>query len=76
MTILKVYSSPADNDRRSEFTEFYEAAYSTIVGELLALTGSLDHAGAVGAGSFSRAWQAGRRSGCSTSRRCGCGKTP
>ena len=58
MTILKVYSSPADNDRRSEFTEFYEAAYSTIVGELLALTGSLDHARAVGAGSFSRAWQA------------------
>ena len=58
MTTLKVYSSPADNDRRSEFTEFYEAAYSTIVGELLALTGSLDHARAVGAGSFSRAWQA------------------
>ncbi len=58
MTTLKVYSSPADNGRRSEFTEFYEAAYSTIVGELLALTGSLDHARAVGAGSFSRAWQA------------------
>ena len=59
MTIVTVYSSPADgNDRRSEFTKFYEAAYSTIVGELLALTGSLDHARAVGAGSFSRAWQA------------------
>ena len=58
MTTLKVYSSPADNDRRSEFTEFYEAAYSTIVGELLALTGSIDHARAVGADPFSRAWQA------------------
>jgi DNA-directed RNA polymerase specialized sigma24 family protein len=59
LTIVKVYSSPADgNDRRSEFTKFYEAVYSTIVGELLALTGGLDHARAVGAGSFSRAWQA------------------
>ena len=58
MPTLKVYSSPADNDRRTEFTEFYEAAYSTIVGELLALTGGLDHARAVSAGSFSRAWQA------------------
>ena len=58
LTTLKVYSSPAERDRRTEFTEFYEAAYSTIVGELLALTGSLDHARAVGAGSFSRAWQA------------------
>src|SRR4051812_47886889 len=59
LTILKVYSSPtSDYDRRSEFTEFYETAYSTIVGELLALTGGLDHARTVGAGSFSRAWQA------------------
>lgn len=58
MTLLKAYSSPADNDRRSEFSEFYEATYPTIVGELLAITGGLEHARAVGAGSFSRAWQA------------------
>jgi DNA-directed RNA polymerase specialized sigma24 family protein len=58
LSIFKVYSSPRDSDRRTEFTEFYEASYSTIVGELLALTGGLDHARAVSAGSFSRAWQA------------------
>jgi DNA-directed RNA polymerase specialized sigma24 family protein len=56
--MLKAYSSPSDSDRRTEFTEFYEATYSTIVGELLAMTGGLDHARAVSAGSFSRAWQA------------------
>lgn len=45
-------------ERRSEFLTFYKGSYTTVVAELFALTGDLETARAVGAASFSRAWQA------------------